>query len=504
LNKKTKTLMVVGTSSSAGKSLLVTGLCHYFARKGVSVAPFKAQNMSNNAAVCPGGGEIGRAQAVQALAAGLKPSVVMNPVLIKPESDGQAQVIVNGKPWKSLTAGDYYDQRKMLWKEITQSLDSLRDEYELVIIEGAGSPVEMNLKKNDLVNMKVAEYADAPTLIVGDIDRGGIFSQLLGTYWLLSRSEQELIKGFVVNKFRGIIELFTDGIEIIEEKSGIPVLGVIPYLYDLNIPEEDSVALENLPVQLRTAKDQLVIGVVNLPRISNFDDFDPLDQEDGVRLVYFRNPEQIADLDALILPGTKSTLADLDWLDRTGFSKAIQDFAENGGNVVGICGGYQLLGERIENEGGLESSLGSRNGLGLMPVVTRFLPEKTTSLVSVQVMGNVSWLRDIAGSLLEGYEIHMGQSTSENSWLTIKTDDSGREGMEDGCITADGRIWGCYLHGIFENQSVRRAWLRNLGWVGQDNQSMQESPFQKSLLDLSHALERSLDLGYLEEIIWGK
>jgi adenosylcobyric acid synthase len=275
-----------------GKSLLVAGLCHLFARRGVKVAPFKAQNMSNNAAVCSDGSEIGRAQATQALASGLEPHVDMNPVLIKPEADSRSQVVVMGRPWKTLDAREYYPKKDILWKEVTAALDRLRAQYELVIIEGAGSAAELNLRAGDIVNMAVARYANAPVLLAGDIDRGGIFAQLIGTVWLLEPEERELVKGLIVNKFRGDISLFEDGVRILEEKSDVPVLGVVPYLHDLFIPEEDAVALENPFAKHVSFGEAIEIIVIHLPRIANFDDFDPLSTEPGVRVRYVDSPSR--------------------------------------------------------------------------------------------------------------------------------------------------------------------------------------------------------------------
>src|SRR5687768_9302696 len=343
-----KVLMIQGSSSSAGKSLMVAALCRIYARRGIKVVPFKAQNMSNNAAVCADGSEIGRAQALQAAAAKLQPSVDMNPVLIKPEADSRSQIILMGRPWQTLEAKTYYEKKEILWEHVKQSLDRLRAEYELVIIEGAGSPAELNLKRGDIVNMAVAQYANAPVLLVGDIDRGGIFAQLIGTYWLLDSEEQKLMRGFIVNKFRGDLSLFDDGIQIIEEKSGIPVLGVIPYLRGLSLPDEDAVSVEVASRAARPAStSQTDIAVLALPRIANFDDFDSLRAEPDVHIRHIESVEQLGSPAAIIIPGTKSTMADLDWLRQTGLADSIIDFAMNGGVVVGICGGYQMLGQAI-------------------------------------------------------------------------------------------------------------------------------------------------------------
>jgi adenosylcobyric acid synthase len=324
--------MVQGTSSSAGKSLLTAALCRIFARKGVRVAPFKAQNMSNNAAVCRDGAEIGRAQAVQAAAAGIEPIADLNPVLLKPEAGSRSQVIVLGRPWQTLKAGSYYRRNKEeLWPIVTAALDRLRSAYELVVIEGAGSPAELNLRSFDIVNMAVARYARAPVLLVGDIDRGGIFAQLLGTLWLLPPEERELVRGLVVNKFRGDPSLFTDGVRILQERGGgVPVLGVVPYLPALSVPEEDAVALEGPARPIDPARS-IDIAVIRLPHIANFDDFDALRGDGGgVRLRYVHSRAGLGRPHAVILPGTKSTIADLAWLRAEGLDEPIRALAARG------------------------------------------------------------------------------------------------------------------------------------------------------------------------------
>ena len=497
-----RTLMILGTSSSAGKSLITTAFCHYYASRGVSVAPFKAQNMSNNAAVCPDGGEIGRAQAVQAKAAGLQPTVDMNPVLIKPEADSRAQVIVRGKPWKSLQARDYYPVKEELWAIVTRSLDKLREEYDLVIMEGAGSPAELNLKENDIVNMAVARYARAPVFLVGDIDRGGIFAQLLGTHWLLPPGEQKLVKGFLVNKFRGDSSLFTDGITILEAKGGVPVVGVMPYHHDLQIPEEDSVALENLAPVSIAFHEKVDIAVIHLPLISNFDDFDPLAREPNLQVRYVRHPGQLGDPAAVIIPGTKSTIKDLIWLQETGWAKSIRDYAQAGGHVVGICGGYQMLGKEVRDPEGVESDHRQRQGLGLLSIETAFLEKKDTYQARAVVADGPRWLDTADPGLLSGYEIHMGKTSGKTGWLTI-VERSGREvEVPDGAVSEDGRIWGTYLHGLFANEGFRRAWLESLGWKAPAGEVAGRDPFQASLQELTISLEKNLDMEYVEKVIW--
>jgi adenosylcobyric acid synthase len=494
--------MVQGTSSSAGKSLLVTALCHHYTRQGIRVAPFKAQNMSNNAAVCPDGSEIGRAQAVQAAAAGLQPSVEMNPVLIKPEADARSQVIVMGRPWKRLDASSYYPEKEYLWDTVTSALDRLRSTYQLVIIEGAGSPVELNLKDSDIVNMAVARYADAPVILVGDIDRGGIFAQLLGTYWLLPDEERHLLAGFVINKFRGDFSLFADGLQILEKRSNIPVLGVVPYLPDLYIPEEDAVALETLPPVHSPCTATVDIAVIHLPRISNFDDFDPLLAEPGARLRYVHKPTQFGEPDAVILPGTKSTMADLGWLWNSGLADRIQKFASSGGSVVGICGGYQMLGESVTDPARVESRRINGRGLSLLPVRTRFSREKMTYQTQAVIHGSVGWLRSITGQEISGYEIHQGRTRANNTWLRIQQRNQTPVDQLGGSISRDGRIWGCYLHGAFHNQNLRQAWLSELGADQLAEEPLHEDPFLASLTLLTDTVETALNLAVLEEKIW--
>ena len=490
-----KVLVILGTSSSVGKSLLVAGLCHLFARRGINVAPYKAQNMSNNAAVCSDGSEIGRAQATQAIAAGLEPHVDMNPVLIKPEADARAQVIVNGRAWKTLSARDYYPKKEILWAAATSAFDRLREQYELVIVEGAGSAAELNLRDGDIVNMAIARYANAPVLLAGDIDRGGIFAQLIGTVWLLEPEERELIKGLLVNKFRGDIKLFEDGIEILEEKSEKPVLGVLPYLHGLFIPEEDAVALENPFSKPATFEDEIEIAVIHLPRIANFDDFDPLDAENGIRIRYVDSVEKLGQPAAIIIPGTKSTLDDLAWLRSHGLDAAIQQLAANGTPVVGICGGYQMLGENIYDPDHIEAAQDSAPGLGLLPTDTTFAGEKATHQAKARIQNGKGWFAEIEGQEISGYEIHMGRTESKSAWLQINERSSETVHVMDGASSEDGKIWGCYVHGLFANENLRGAWLRSLGW---SEEGAKEDPFAESLTRLAETLEETLDMELLE------
>ena len=449
-------LMVLGTASSVGKSTLVTALCRIAARRGIRVAPFKAQNMSNNAAVTADGGEIARSIAVQAAASGIEPDVRMNPILLKPEGQRRSQIVVEGRAWQTLDARDYWQRKSTLWEVVTRNLDWLRADYELVIAEGAGSPVELNLKAGDIVNMRVARYAHARTLLVGDIDVGGIFAALLGTLMLLEDDERALMRGLIVNRFRGDPTLFADGIDILEQRSGLPVLGLVPWLDNMQIAEEDAVALER---PQRQAHGGIVIAVVQLPAIANFDDFDPLAREDGVDLRYIDHPEAIADAAAVILPGTKHTLAARRWLRERGFDVVLHKFP---GAVVGLCGGYQLLGTRIHDPLGVEGAGGDEPGIGLLPITTVFVADKRT--VRIEGRAHAPWASNVS---ITGYEIHIGRTTaSAETPALLRITRRGNDVCDeiDGCRSDDGRVWGCYIHGIFANDAFRRGWLGTLGW----------------------------------------
>ena len=494
-----RVLMVQGTSSSVGKSLLTAALCRFFARKGVRVAPFKAQNMSNNAAVCADGAEIGRAQAVQAAAAGVEPTADMNPVLLKPEADARSQVIVLGRPWRTLRAAGYYRRKEELWPVVTAALDRLRAVYDLVIIEGAGSPAELNLDSFDIVNMAIARHARAPVLLAGDIDRGGVFAQLLGTLWLLPPEDRALVRGLIVNKFRGDRALFADGVRILEERGGVPVLGVVPHLPALAVPEEDAAALE--APRVRTHTGSVDIAVVRLPHIANFDDFDPLAAEPCAAVRYVQSPRELGRPHAVVLPGTKSTIADLKWLKVTGLADAICVSAKGGVSVVGICGGYQMLGRVLRDPEGVESAAAGAAGLGLLPVETTFVREKATFQVWARVCGGPGWLGAAAEMEAEGYEIHMGRSTGGRPWLEITRRNGEPVSLDEGAVSDDGRIWGCYLHGLFANAALRRAWLDSLrGGAVLAAVAAPEPSLHDSLERLADAVEAALDMKRLEAI----
>ena len=498
-----KVLMVQGASSSVGKSLMVTALCRLYARRGWRVAPFKAQNMSNNAAVCAGG-EIGRAQAIQAEAAGIEPTVDMNPILLKPEAEQRSQIIVQGQVWRTLPGRTYFRHKHELWPVVTSSLDRLRAQVDLVVIEGAGSAAELNLKRGDIVNMAVARYAVSPVALVGDIDRGGVFAQLLGTLWLLEPEERALVKGLIVNKFRGDPALFVDGISILSERSGLPVLGVVPYLPDHGIAEEDAVVLDDAVRASQAMPRQIDIAVIRLPHISNFDDFDPLALEPGVRVRYVDRPEKLGAPHAIILPGSKSTISDLDWLHAQGLSAAIEAHARRSVAIVGICGGYQMLGHAVHDPAGVESHYAEQKGLDLFPVTTTFTPQKVLHRSRARIINGAGFLARIVGEEVEGYEIHMGQTSSAAPIHTIiardgQPVDHTAYTVADGMISDDGRIFGTYLHGLFANDNFRHAWLDSLGAPGSQicfNQT-RAAAFDR----LADGLEAALDVEYLDQLI---
>ena len=504
-----KVLMVVGTSSSAGKSLLTAAICRCFARRGLRVAPFKAQNMSNNAAVCSGGGEIGRSQALQAIAAGVAPSLDMNPVLLKPEGQTRSQVVVNGQPTQTREATDYFQRREQLWPIVTSALDRLRANNDVVVIEGAGSPAELNLADVELVNMSVARYCQAPVLLVGDIERGGVFAQLLGTLWLLSPEDRALVRGLIVNKFRGDLSLFDSGVEILEQRGKVPVLGVLPWIGSLHLPEEDAVALDCLaqPNDPPTETDEgrrVDVAVIRLPHIANFDDFDPLETEPNVRLRYVRSCSELGEPDVVILPGTKNTFGDLKWLRDVGLADRVKQLSEKETHIIGICGGYQMLGRQINNPQGLEGGAHRVEGLGLLDAETTFGAAKQTRQVRFEVLDE-SVVQGMQGQTVVGYEIHRGQTATQSAWLK-KTD--AQEPSEaavavDGASAAGGRIWGCYLHGLFHNDPWRSALLRKLGISPAPTQALSShDQLQHSLDRLANAFEAHVDFDRLMDIVF--
>lgn len=495
-------LMVQGTASSVGKSLLVTALCRFFRREGVRVVPFKAQNMALNSAVTPDGLEIGRAQAVQADAAGVAPAVEMNPILLKPEGDSRSQVVVMGTSIGSMTAVEYHAHKPRLQGVIADCLHTLKQRYDLVLIEGAGSPAEINLKSRDIVNMHVARAADAPVLLVGDIDRGGVFASFVGTLALLDPEERERIAAFVVNKFRGDITLLQPGLDFLTNRTGKPVLGVVPYVQRLRIADEDSVSLEDRAGRRRPGRDQLDIVVVRLPRISNYDDVEALEHSAGVVVRFAERPDEVRGADLVIVPGSKNTVTDLAWLRASGIAKVIEERALAGEPVLGVCGGCQMLGETIDDPLGVESREPHVAGLGLLPLRTRFEREKTTAQVVARSAG-ASFLAETAIELA-GYEIHMGvvETTSPCAHpFELVSRNGGAVQVRDGAIDATGTVVGTMLHGIFENEAFRSSVLdrlRNRRGLPAPTAAGAVASKDAEYDRLEHALRASID----HELLW--
>lgn len=489
-------LMVLGTASSVGKSLLVAALCRAFANDGVDVAPYKSQNMSNNADVTPDGLEIGRSQSEQAAAARVTPTVEMNPILLKPSGDRMSHVILNGEPAGMRTSRDFLQSRDDLWQHAAAALNSLRGRHDLVIAEGAGAAVEPNLVATEIVNLRVARHAGAVTLIAGDIDRGGVFGHLLGTIELMPEADRHLIRGFLINRFRGDESLLAPAIEDLEERTGIPVLGVIPWIDDVALAEEDAVALERRELASASEGTTVDIAVVHLPRVANFDDFDPLQREPGVDLRYVSTVDELGEPDLLILPGTRATIADLEFLRSRGLDEAIRDRAARGTRVLGICGGYQMLGEWLFDPDGVEAPAGTEvAGLALLPILTTFDGDKQTTRAAGQVLSAAGPWASAAGAPVEGYEIHMGQSGGDAaSFLEL-------DGHHDGAISADGRVAGTYLHGLFANDELRRGLLAGLGVdssVGVSSSEARDREFDR----LASVVRDHVDLDAIRGMLW--
>jgi len=485
------TLMLQGTSSSVGKSFLAAGLCRLYARRGLRVAPFKAQNMALNSAVTPDGAEIGRAQAVQAEAAGVPPEAAMNPILLKAEGDSSCQVVVMGRSAGSFSAVAYRALRDTLWPQVADALDGLRGRFDLVVIEGAGSPAEVNLREGEIVNMRVAAAAGAPVLLVGDIDRGGVFAALLGTLDLLPAAERRRVRALVVNRFRGDPSLFADGVRFLQERSSRPVLGVVPWL-DARLPAEDSLDLERLA---RHRPDAVVdVAVIHLDRISNFDELEQLAGEPGVSVRLVSDPRRLGRPDLVILPGSKTTVADLRRLRSSGLADALLEAHADGAAVLGICGGYQMLGREIRDPGHVEGSTGAR-GLGLLPVVTTFEPVKVTSRRQGRAIGRRGLLGCAGGVPVSGYEIHMGRVAGEAAAALAL------DGGPEGAVSEDGWTVGSSLHGLLTGRAFRRAVLealaRRKGAVLPPAAPDPPDPFER----LADCLQECLDVPLLDRIV---
>ena len=483
--------MLQGTSSSVGKSYLAAGLCRLYARRGLNVAPFKAQNMALNSAVTTEGAEIGRAQAVQADAARVPAEAAMNPILLKAEGESSCQVVLMGEPIGSFSAAEYRGLRESLWPQVAQALEDLRSRFDLVVIEGAGSPAEVNLREGEIVNMRVASAARAPVLLVGDIERGGVFAALLGTLDLLPTGERRLVRGLVVNRFRGDPRLFTDGVRFLEERSALPVLGVVPWL-DVRLPAEDSLNLDQISNQPRDAA--LDVAVIRLGRISNFDELEALVTEPGVSVRVVSEPGRLGRPDLVILPGSKTTVADLRRLRETGLADALLAAHSGGTAVFGICGGYQMLGREIRDPDQVEGPA-SAEGMGLLPVVTTFERDKVTSRRQGRALHREGLLSCAGGIPVSGYEIHMGRVTGRvRAAFEL-------EGLPEGAVSEDGWTVGSSLHGLLAQGPLRRAVLEALarrnGVSLPPPATEPPDPFDA----VADGLEESLDVSALDRIV---
>lgn len=496
-----KAIMVQGTMSNVGKSLLAAGLCRIFKQDGYRTAPFKSQNMALNSYITEEGLEMGRAQVMQAEAAGIPPSVRMNPILLKPTNDVGSQVIVNGEVRGNMSARDYFRYKKELIPEIMEAYHSLSERYEILVIEGAGSPAEINLKQDDIVNMGMARLAKAPVLLVGDIDRGGVFAQLAGTMLLLEEDEKPFVRGLILNKFRGDRSILEPGIRMLEERCRVPVLGVTPWL-DIRVDDEDSLSRR---FERHPEAGQLDIAVIRLPRISNFTDFDPLELLPGVSLRYVGQLAQLGNPDLIILPGTKNTMSDLRWLRECGLEAAIKKKAAAGTLLLGICGGYQMLGETLEDPFGVEGG-GSLLGMGLLPVRTVFTRRKSRTRVSGRFLNLCEAYASLNGISVDGYEIHMGETlaTDEGSPVLELTDMVSGEDSLDGA--AREKVLGTYVHGLFDSQEVVQGFLQLLvrqkgldmhAFSGMDYRAFKETQYDL----LADSLRRHLDMERIYRIL---
>lgn len=469
--------MIQGTGSGAGKSVIVAGLCRIFRDMGIKVAPFKAQNMALNSFITKEGGEIGRAQAFQAEAAGIEPCNDINPVLLKASSNSGCQVILNGKVFANMRADEYYGIKEKAWASVTAAYDRLSAEYDLIVIEGAGSPAEINLREAEIVNMSIARYADAPVILVGDIDKGGVFAAFYGTVELLkdmtppipplSRGgeggvscDADFIKAFIVNKFRGDVEILRPGLEMIEGKTGKPVIGVLDYQGDLGLHEEDAIPIERIiPRYMKNHLKPLKIIVLGLRYISNFTDFDPFMYEEDVELQYSLDEADIRSADLIIIPGSKNTVSDLLLLREHGIEDSVKSAVNKGSLLVGICGGYQMLGKKILDPYGVESGSNEIDAMGLLDTITTFDRTKTTCQVEAQYTAGFSDWGSGVSEKLKGYEIHMGNTAGDIGLFELKRFDNS-ELISDGSVK--GNVWGTYMHGIFDNDDFRTALLNSI------------------------------------------
>jgi adenosylcobyric acid synthase len=487
--------MFVGTASESGKSVMAAAFCRILFRRGLKVAPFKAQNMALNSCVTRAGKEMGRAQVVQAEAAGIEPDVDMNPILLKPTSEKGSQVIIHGVVHGTMDASGYYAMKKQFWPRITESYERLCSAYDYIVLEGAGSPVEMNLKNNDIVNLAMAEYADARVVLVADIDRGGVFASIIGTAALLEEKEKQRFIGFIINKFRGDEALLRDGLLFIEEKTGLPALGLVPYIRDLYVPGEDSVSLERKHrARGRIDAAHIAVGIIRLPHISNYTDFDPLEADPRFSVDYISSSAGLHDYAAVILPGSKNVFADLRFLSKTGLAPALISYYQGGGKLVGMCGGYQMLGHSIEDPYGVEDRTGVIEGLKLLPIASVMEQSKVTA----QGCGMFQLPGLDCSVPAEGYEIHMGRTSiiTDQKFSFIRREDSHPQEV----ATADGRVWGTYLHGIFENDGFRDhffTWVNNAQPVVPSGQFSYAAFKEENYDRLARVVEEHVNVSYI-------
>lgn len=483
-------LMIQGTTSDAGKSICVAGLCRVLKRQGISVAPFKPQNMALNSAVTESGGEIGRAQALQAIACGLAPSIDFNPVLLKPTSDMKSQVIINGQVVSDLDAKRFGDIKSLAFESVIDSYRRLKENYEVVLIEGAGSPAEVNLRKKDIANMGFAEAVDCPVILIGDINRGGVFAHLTGTVNLLSQSEQKRIKGFIINQFRGNLELLQSGVDWLENYTSKKVFGVVPFIPQLKLDAEDAVNPDGI-----SHNAEVNIKVAVLPRISNHTDFDPLKWHPNVHLEFIPAGQPLTDCDLIILPGSKNVREDLDFLKLQGWHKDIQKHLRYGGKLLGVCAGFQMLGKVIHDPRGVEGLAGSSEGLGYFNFTTELSPSKLLT----QVTG-ICFLNDKPNQI-SGYEIHCGRSFGDGlSNPFAKVRDQNGNSIDDGVVSKDEQIIGTYLHGLFEEKEAVQAileWVTGAPFVAQSWQQTREDELDR----LADVFEESLDIESIKSVI---
>lgn len=488
----TASIMVQGAGSNVGKSVLVAGLCRYFSSQGLTVMPFKPQNMSNNAAVTSDHGEIGRAQALQARAARAAPISDMNPVLLKPETDTGAQIIVQGARYGTMRAAEYGQHKASLMPKVMESYARLEARADLVIIEGAGSPAEVNLRQGDLANMGFAEEADVPVILVGDIDRGGVIASLVGTHAVLEPSEKQRIKGFLINKFRGDTSLFADGMDIISDRTGWLGLGILPWFgAAARLPAEDILDLETKSSQ-SSNQDSYHVAVPVIRRIANFDDLDPLSQDPSFRVTLVKPGEPLPlDADLVLLPGSKSTIADLQFLREQGWDQDLMTLRRHGKAVIGLCGGYQMLGKYIHDPDGIEGVAGSVDGLGLLDIETTLTEQKTLT--------HTTGIETRTGAAISGYEIHLGQTTGADTAQPMVDHIAGRDGKTaDGAISPDGQVAGCYMHGLFASDTFRSVWLNRHGKAS--SQIVFDQQIDTTLDQLANHLAAHADLDAIARI----